>query len=117
MRRTKLTVLLVALAAGTTQVALADVFDGAPLSRQVNYSDLDLSQPAGAQLLYRRLVVAADSVCKPFDDNEISRKNRFKACVSKALSAAVADVDRPLLTSYYESKGGVPFPRMAQLDK
>jgi UrcA family protein len=116
MRHAKLTMLLMALTVGATQVALADAADGVPLSRQVNYSDLDMSQVSGAKTLYRRLVLAADAVCERYEDLEISRMQRYKTCVRHSLSVAIADVNNPLLTSYYESKVGAPALQVAKLD-
>lgn len=116
MRHAKLTMLLVAMTAGATQVALADTADGVPLSRQVNYSDLDISQASGVKTLYQRLVRAAGSVCERYEDAEVSRMQRYKTCVRHSLSVAIADVNNPLLTSYYESKVGVPALQVAKLD-
>ena len=116
MRHAKLTMLLVALTAGATQVALADTAYDVPPSRQVNYSDLDTSQASGVKTLYQRLVRAAGSVCERYEDVELSRMQRYKTCVRHSLSVAIADVNNPLLTSYYESKVGVPVQQVAKLD-
>ena len=115
MRHAKLTMLLVALTAGATQVALADTADGVP-SRQVDYSDLDISHASGVKTLYQRLVRAADMVCERYEDVELSRNQRYKTCVRHSLSVAIADVNNPLLTSYYESKVGAPGQQVAKLD-
>lgn len=117
MRRVTLTVALAALAAGAAQTALADTADGLPLSRKVNYADLDLTHPAGAETLYRRLISAAHIVCKPLEGPGLESDSRFKACVGQSLATAVTDVNSPLLTSYYQSKTGVPQQRVAQLVK
>jgi UrcA family protein len=117
MRQAKLTVLLVALTAGVTQVALADVADGVPPTRQVDYSDLDISKAAGIKALYRRLSLAAESVCEQYQNTDPARMKPYKTCVRHSLSVAVADVNNPLLTSYYESKAGVPGQQVAKLDK
>jgi UrcA family protein len=114
MRRVTLAVVLAALTAGA-QVARADMSDGLPLSRKVSYSDLNLASPAGAQALYRRLTAAADVVCAPFEGRGLVSEHQFKACVGHAIATAVADVNSPLLTSYYQSKVGVPHQQVAQL--
>jgi UrcA family protein len=116
MRHAKLTVLLAALTAGMAQVALADM-SSEPLSVQVKYADLDLSQTADAKTLYQRLASAAGSVCEPYNGGELVNIHRFQACVRQAISTAVADVNSALLTSYYESKGGTRLQRVAQLDR
>jgi len=70
----------------------------------VRFSDLDVSGNEGATALYRRLKGAAETVCAPLDDREVARHMAFKACVQRAISTAVAQVNRPALTRYYEAK-------------
>ncbi len=70
----------------------------------VHFADLDLSRSEGATVLYRRLKGAAETVCAPLDDRDLARHMRFKACVQNAISTAVAKVDQPALTAYYETK-------------
>jgi UrcA family protein len=70
----------------------------------VHFADLDLSRSEGATVLYQRLKGTAETVCAPLDDRDIARHISFKACVQSAISAAVAKVDKPALTAYYESK-------------
>jgi UrcA family protein len=70
----------------------------------VHFADLDLSRSAGATMLYQRLKGAAETVCAPLDDRDLARHMSFKACVQSAISTAVAKVDRPALTAYYEAK-------------
>ena len=79
-------------------------------SVRVDFADLDLTSPAGAEHLYRRLSIAARDVCG--DDSEIVDLNQLAAihaCRSEALEDAVATVNRPLLTSAFEHHhpGGV----------
>ena len=73
-------------------------------SMVVNFADLDLSRSEGAAVLYQRLKGAADIVCAPLDDRDPERHLGFRACVQQAISTAVAKVDRPALTAYYEAK-------------
>jgi UrcA family protein len=113
MRNVKFTVLLVACAAGVTQVALADTTDSVTLSRQVNYSDLDVSHAAGVKSLYHRLVLAANSVCEPFDGAALKNVELHRDCVQQSLTKAVASVNNPLLTSYYRSLNGMPGEQLA----
>jgi UrcA family protein len=68
----------------------------------VHFADLDLSRSEGATVLYQRLKGAAETVCAPIDDR------RFKPCVQNAISTAVAKVDKPALTAYYEAKTNGP---------
>ena len=73
-------------------------------SAVVHFADLDLSRSAGVTVLYQRLQGAAETVCAPLDDRDLPRHMRFKACLLSAISRAVAQVDRPALTAYYEAK-------------
>jgi UrcA family protein len=70
----------------------------------VHFGDLDLSRSEGAMVLYRRLKVAAETVCAPLEDRDAERHLSFKACVQSALTTAVAKIDRTALTAYYEAK-------------
>ena len=72
-------------------------------SRVVQFADLDLSHTQGAAALYQRLKRAAETVCGPFDLRDLGQRVRFESCVSSAISAAVAKVDRPALTAYYKA--------------
>ena len=100
-RCTTMTMIL-ALALGF-QAAYAAPPGNAP-SIVVHFADLDLSRSEGAAVLYQRLNGAAETVCAPLDDRGVGRHMRFRACVQSAISTAVAKVDRPALTTYYEAK-------------
>lgn len=71
----------------------------------VSYADLDLSHPAGARQLYRRLESAARAVCGPYDVRELQRSMQVRACIERALSDAAAQIDRPLVAALL-AKGG-----------
>lgn len=64
----------------------------------VRFADLDLTRPAGAQALYRRIKHAARDVCETFD-----RLGYDPSCANRAMARAVADVDAPLLTARYQA--------------
>lgn len=117
MQHTKLTVLLAVLAAGTSQVTLADTVDSVPLSHRVHYTDVNLADSAGAKVLYERLMTAADLVCAPYKSDELAQQKPYRFCVRQAVSTAVADINSPMLTSYYVSKGGEVVQQVAQLNK
>jgi UrcA family protein len=70
----------------------------------VGYSDLDVSKVKGARILYLRIRHAAETLCQ---SAATWGKKDGEACVRKAVDEAVARVDVPLLTQYYElrSKG------------
>lgn len=74
--------------------------------RVVRFADLDLSHSQGVAVLYRRLKGAAETVCGPRDDRALKQSMRLKACVQSAMATAVAKVDQPALTAYYEAQSG-----------
>jgi UrcA family protein len=51
-----------ALTLGALQATARATDDGLP-SQKVSYADLDISKPAGAKVLYNRIVAAAHRVC------------------------------------------------------
>jgi UrcA family protein len=68
---------------------------------QVSARGLDLSQPAGAHELYRRLRFAALEVCKPSVRVALQPVADPTGCAEKALGDAVRSVKQPLLTRVY----------------
>jgi UrcA family protein len=71
-------------------------------SQTVSFADLDLSKPAGAQTLYKRITKAARQVCGPADKySYITPRKAFRECYEEAVAAAVAQVDRPSLTALH----------------
>ncbi|MBW8815398.1 MAG: UrcA family protein [Caulobacterales bacterium] len=68
----------------------------------VRYDDLDLSRPAGADALIARIGRAARTVCGEQSVSEFDRTgNRRRACIAKAMSTAIAQVDAPIVTSRF----------------
>jgi UrcA family protein len=102
MYRFTTTMTIFALALGFQSAHAAPPQD--VLSVVVPFGDLDLSRSAGAAALYQRLKGAAETVCAPLDDRDLARHMSFRACVQSAISTAVAKVDQPALTAYYETK-------------
>ena len=65
---------------------------GAP-QMVVSYSDLNVQQSAGAQILYARIDAAAQDVCGPAPSiGALDLRAAYKACVSTAKSQAVASL-------------------------
>jgi len=100
---------LVALScAATSTMAVADQPTVAEVRELVTYSvrfsDLDVSKLKGAKILYLRIRYAAETLCQ---SAATWGKKEGEACVRKAVDDAVARVDLPLLTQYYQlrSKG------------
>jgi UrcA family protein len=94
---TQAATLVAALLAGgtfhTAAFAAEDVQEKA-----VHFADLDLTRPAGAEALYRRIRSAARSVCQtPGYDKNWSLVAEH-ACFDRAVERAVKSVDSPQLT-------------------
>jgi UrcA family protein len=103
MNRLTLMMLTAALATGA-QLAHADDGSAAPTKMLIHYSDLDLSRPAGAMSLYRRLHTAAETVCTPLNGQDVGHQLMFRRCVGDAIARAVTEVDQPALGAYYRAK-------------
>ena len=74
-------------------------------SQSVSYADLDLSKPAGAQTLYKRIQAAARNVCGPVDQYTfVVSAYSFRKCYQAAVAGAVAQVDRPSLTALHREE-------------
>jgi UrcA family protein len=68
----------------------------------VRFGDLNLEQPRGVSVLYRRLRNAAEHVCgEPERPGSGFTSPDWRACVAQAVERAVVTVDRPALTAYY----------------
>jgi UrcA family protein len=106
MNRFMATILATTLAA-TAQLASAGAPDDLPRHVEVRFSDLNPGTPEGAVALYQRLQSAAQRVCAEDGTRDLGSVARSRACVSSALAAAITQVDRPLLTAYYQSLGGI----------
>ena len=79
----------------------------------VSYADLDLSSPAGAQTLYRRIQGAAQQVCG-YAGADVIEQAIWKSCYRSAVGDAVKKVNEPLLTAVHAGK---PAPVTAMLQK
>ena len=76
--------------------------DDQPRAETVKFADLNLSSQAGVEALYGRIHAAARHVC----DQPTEQPAAVKACMTKAESQAIGKANVPLLTAYYEKKGG-----------
>ena len=71
----------------------------------VSYGDLDLSKPAGAQTLYKRIKAAAVRVCARNDNYSILEGRRaWHECYDTAVANAVYQIDRPTLTALHREE-------------
>jgi UrcA family protein len=80
----------------------------------VRFADLDLTRPAGAQQLYRRIERAAHEVCAAYGPGGYDR-----SCADAAIARAVAEVGAPLLTAHQQALAHRQTlqPRQARLDR
>ena len=69
------------------------------VTRPVGYGDLDISTAKGAKTLYLRIRYAAETLC---ENAATWGKKEGQACVHKAVDDAVARVNSPLLSQYYQ---------------
>jgi UrcA family protein len=78
----------------------------------VKFGELDLSNPQGAAVLYGRIVVAANEVCKSFDIDNRGLTDRWRQyeCIQKAIAHAVTKMGRPELFAVYNAKTHRPLP-------
>ena len=72
-------------------------------SETVKFADLNVGTWAGAETLYGRIHAAARRVC----DQPSGEMAAIRTCMTKAESQAIAKVNAPLLTSYYQKRTGL----------
>jgi UrcA family protein len=82
----------------TLQVTAQAADDGLP-SKKVSYADLDISKPAGAQVLYGRIVKAANEVCRSTWFSSLGAVQTVNQCINFSIDNAVKDVGSPALTA------------------
>jgi len=98
---------LLIIAALTAPLAIAAApaaaqVGGERLQTTINYSDLDLSRPAGADAMLARIKRAASIVCgERSDPVRLTRSKRFRACIAQTMDATVKQVNAPLVTARY----------------
>jgi UrcA family protein len=83
----------------------------------VRFADLNISNIEGAKALYGRLHYAAKVVCKPLEGAGAWGSAQYETCMKKAVADAVADVNRPLLSQYHQSRTKSDNGRVVQLAK
>ena len=66
----------------------------------VSYGDLNLSTTEGANALYQRIRLAADSVCG-YQGRTLLERQLWMSCFNEAVERAVGAVGNPTLTSVH----------------
>ena len=74
----------------------------------VKVADLDLNREAGIAKLYLRIKVAARRVCDQQAYEQLAMERNYAACVKRAVSEAVARIDRPMLSDHVAQLGRKP---------
>ena len=82
-----------------TLQATARASDDALPSQKVSYADLDISTPAGAKVLYGRIVTAARHVCALNANRDLGSFQWANRCTDHAIDKAVKDVGSPALSA------------------
>ena len=95
-------------------LAAAQPPSDAPRTLTVRYGDVDLTRIDGAIALYQRLRHAAREVCAPAVTSDRIAAGLARSCEEHAIAQAVADVNAPLLTSYFLGKSAVASPALAR---
>jgi UrcA family protein len=67
----------------------------------VAFGDLNLDSQQGTKALYARLRNGAEDVCSSFEGRDLFFKRLWQACFDQAVAAAVAQVNRPSLTTLH----------------
>jgi UrcA family protein len=87
-----------AIALCTLQLTAQAADEGLP-SKRVSYADLDISKPAGAKVLYKRIVRAANEVCQISGYDSFAAAQMVNRCIDRAVDNAVKDVNSPALSA------------------
>jgi UrcA family protein len=80
---------------------IANAETSQPLTKKVNYGDLNLDSQEGAKVFYARVRSAAEFVCSPLEGRDLGRQRIWHACIDDALAAAVTQVDKPTVTALH----------------
>ena len=67
----------------------------------VAFGDLNLDSQQGTKALYARLRNGAEDVCSSFEGRDLFFKRLWQSCCDQAVAAAVAQVNRPSLTTLH----------------
>jgi UrcA family protein len=104
--------LATALVASILSLTALDARAAAPTgdaySITVRFADLNLDRQAGIAELYVRIKGAARRVCAEQANDQLVAERNSPNCVKRAVSTAVARIDRPMLSDYVAQLGGKP---------
>jgi UrcA family protein len=69
----------------------------------VQYQDLDLSQPQNVEVLYSRITKAARRVCQTPGGNAAAKLHEYTLCFNSAVDTAVQSVNSERLTALHQA--------------
>jgi UrcA family protein len=105
----------ICLALNATSALAADESPAyAPASQAVEFSDLNLSSPAGVKRLYDRIVAASKRVCDS-QGRALQVVAHDRICTQLSIARAVKAADRPELTAFAAAQKGQPIDRVAKV--
>jgi UrcA family protein len=96
------TAIFVVLAPSFSIVSAADT---SAASRTVKFADLNISDPSGAQVLYMRILAAAQVVCSY---SSFATDAEKALCVRQAIADAVTRINQPTLSAVFNAKNKAP---------
>ncbi len=96
------------LALATFDARAADPSDSNTF--KVQYADLNLDREAGVAALYGRLRVAAKRVCSEGESRMLISKKIYADCIERAVSTAVSQINRPMLSQFAAQRLRTPLP-------
>jgi UrcA family protein len=92
-----------ALACGVAYADSPQPVGFAQHSSIVRTADLDLNRPKDIAKLYNRIAWAADQLCGPRAVGGMNYTSAdYASCYADAVSRAVAHIDRPSVTAYFQ---------------
>jgi UrcA family protein len=92
-----------ALMLSIASITLASAAANNTRSITVGYGELDISRPAGAQVLYERIVRAATVVCDDFAHPYNELRTKKSSCFKAAVANAVAKVNSEQLIAIHRA--------------
>jgi UrcA family protein len=87
--------------AGIMSTGQANADSAQVLTRTVTYDARTLDSRQGAKTLYARLRFAAQDVCSPLENRDLSRRRVWQSCVDSAVESAVFKVNSPLVSAVH----------------
>jgi UrcA family protein len=93
------------IATSSFNIVRADTY-GDIRSETVRFADLNIDSSSGAEILYRRLNIAANKVCRELEPGRsLVLVAPHRACIHSALSRALAVVGNPAVSAYAAAHG------------